>query len=153
MRLDYAALTPEPAQHLFAISAAVRHSALSGTVRELTAVYISQLNGCAHCIAVHWEKALKEGVSKRQLQLLPALDEAVRGDGVGVYDSAESCALQVARRLTVTPANGVSADLWQTAQATFGEETLMWLIQHILLMNSWNRLSIALEIAPPQDST
>lgn len=150
MRLDYAALTPEPAKHLFAISAAVRRSVLPGTIRELSAVYISQLNGCAHCIAVHWEKALTEGVSHRQLQLLPAFEEAVRGDGLEVYDPATVTALRVAHRLTAKPTHGVEPELWQTAAATLGEETLMWLIQHIMLMNSWNRLSIALEIAPPE---
>ena len=56
MRLDYESLTPDASRHLFAISAAIRRSALDPILRELTAVLVSQLNGCAHCIAVHWEK-------------------------------------------------------------------------------------------------
>lgn len=151
MRLDYSSLTPEPAKHLFAISAAVRRSVLPGALRELTAVYVSQLNGCAHCIAVHWQKALKEGVPPRQLQLLPAFEEAVRGEGPPVYRPPTVLALRVAHRLTVAPMQGVADELWQETAATLGEETLMWHIQNIMLMNSWNRLSIALQIAPPED--
>ena len=121
MRLDYAALTPEPSKHLFAISAAVRRSALPGTIRELTAVYISQLNGCAHCIAVHWEKALAEGVTERQLRLLPAA-EAVHGDWLPLYDQATALALRLAHAVTAAPGTGVDNGLWDSAMAALGEE-------------------------------
>ncbi|MFW5828460.1 MAG: carboxymuconolactone decarboxylase family protein [Alkalispirochaeta sp.] len=149
MRLDYAALTPEPSKHLFAISAAVRRSALPGTIRELTAVYISQLNGCAHCIAVHWEKARAEGVPEEQLRVLPAA-EAVHGDWLSLYDRTTAIALRLAHAVTVAPGTGVDEELWDSAVAALGEETLMWLIQHIMLMNAWNRLSVTLRIEPPK---
>ncbi|MFW5693518.1 MAG: carboxymuconolactone decarboxylase family protein [Alkalispirochaeta sp.] len=149
MRLDYAALTPEPSKHLFAISAAVRRSALPGTIRELTAVYISQLNGCAHCIAVHWEKALAEGVPEQQLRVLPAA-EVVHGDWLSLYDRATAIALRLAHTVTVAPGSGVDEELWDSAVAVLGEETLMWLVHHIMLMNAWNRLSVTLRIEPPE---
>ncbi|HKK48046.1 MAG TPA: hypothetical protein VJ932_03060, partial [Alkalispirochaeta sp.] len=58
-------------------------------------------------------------------------------------------ALRLARAVTVAPGAGVDNELWDSAMAAFGEETLMWLVQHIMLMNSWNRLSVTLRIEPP----
>jgi AhpD family alkylhydroperoxidase len=146
MRIDYQELTPVPTRHLFSISAAIAASPLAATTRELVAVRISQLNGCAHCIAVHWEKARDVGVAETALRLLPAYGET-RGETV--YTPSERTALRLATALTSRPDTGIAADLWGEAVERMGEETLMWLIQHIMLMNSWNRLSIALRLDPP----
>ena len=146
MRLDYMGLSGEASKSMFAISAAIRRSSLDAALRELVAVQISQLNGCAHCIAVHWGKARAAGVSERELRLLPAHEEAVE---LGVYNQTQAAALHVAREMTRHPERGLPDDVFVGAQELFGDETLMWLIQHILLMNSWNRLSIALRIPAP----
>lgn len=146
MRLDYETLTPDANRHLFAISKAIGKSPLDPQLRELTAVLISQLNGCGHCIAVHWQKALQAGVPEQRLRLLSAAEEV----GTDIYPTAALVALRLARKLTVEPQHGVPDDLWDSAATVFGKETLAWLIQHVMLMNSWNRLSIALRIAPPE---
>mgnify|MGYP002875598873 CR=1 FL=1 len=146
MRLDYESLTPDASRHLFAISAAIRRSVLDPILRELTAVLVSQLNGCAHCIAVHWEKALRAGASERQLRLLTTAEEA----GDAVFAERTLVALRLARALTISPHDGISDELWAAAQHALGDESLMWLVQHVMLMNSWNRLSIALRIPPPE---
>jgi AhpD family alkylhydroperoxidase len=146
MRIDYQQVTPVPTRHLFSISAAIAASSLTATTRELVAVRISQLNGCAHCIAVHWEKARSVGVSETALRLLPAFGET-RDETV--YTPPERTALRLATALTSSPDTGIATDLWEEAVERMGEETLMWLIQHIMLMNSWNRLSIALRLDPP----
>lgn len=149
MRLDYQNLAPEAARHLFDISAAIQRSRLDPVARELSAVRISQINGCAHCIAVHWQKAAAAGASERQLQLLPVFEETVRQQQ-NLYDPTTVTALRIAERLTVSPRDGVPDLLWSTAVQQLGDETLMWLVHHVMLMNAWNRLSIALEIPPPR---
>jgi AhpD family alkylhydroperoxidase len=146
MRIDYQNVTPVPTRHLFSISAAIAAAPLAATTRELVAVRISQLNGCAHCIAIHWEKALGAGVTEFALRLLPAFEET---EGESVYTPEERTALRLATALTGAPQAGIGDELWDEALDRLGEETLMWLIQHIMLMNSWNRLSVVLRLTPP----
>ena len=148
MRLDYAKLAPEAAKALFQLSTAIGRSALDPVLRELVAVLVSELNGCAHCIAVHWKKALAAGATDIQLRLLPAFEEAAHA---GSYDRRTLVALRLAERLTSSPAAGVDDALWDEATDALGEEALTWLVHQIMLMNAWNRLSIALRIAPPDD--
>jgi alkylhydroperoxidase family enzyme len=70
-------------------------------------------------------------------------------EGESVYSREERTALRLAMALTGSPRDGIAADLWGEAMDRMGEETLMWLIQHIMLMNAWNRLWVALRLDPP----
>ncbi|MCG8477724.1 MAG: carboxymuconolactone decarboxylase family protein [Spirochaetales bacterium] len=143
MRIDYEKLAPGAARALFSLSGIIRRSVLEDGLRELVSVLVSQLNGCAHCIAVHWEKARGEGVAEEKLRLVTTFEES------GRFSAAEKAALRLSRALTAHPAAGISDDLWREVAEELGEEAALYLVHQIMLMNAWNRLSIALALPPP----
>ncbi len=144
MRLDYTTHAQEATESLFDLSRIIHRGPLSAELRELLAVQVSQLNRCAHCIEVHWQKALKLGVSEQKLRLLSAFREA------GVYGETELTALELGEAVTLLSQAGVSQELWDQVELAFpSEELRLHLLYQIILMNSWNRLSVALALAPP----
>jgi AhpD family alkylhydroperoxidase len=144
MRLDYDKLAPDATKALWQLSAAVQKSSLDAGLREMVAVYVSLKNRCAYCIATHWKKALAAQVPERKLRLLPAYRETEQ------YTKLETIALDLADELTGLE-RGVPDHLWETAiEAMGGEEKVMHLVYEIIVMNSWNRLSIALNLEPPE---
>lgn len=145
MREAYQRIAPEPTQALYALSRSIQEGPLPGTLRELLSVRVSQINGCAHCVDVHWQKALQEGVSQRKLRLLPAFREA------GVYTAGELTALELAEAVTLLGDKGVSEELWRRVRDSFPDEVVrLHLLYQVILMNSWNRLSVALNLLPPK---
>jgi alkylhydroperoxidase family enzyme len=93
---------------------------------------------------VHWQKALKLGVPEQKLRLLPAFREA------GVYAETELTALELGEAVTLLSQAGVSQELWDQVELAFpSEELRLHLLYQIILMNGWNRLSVALALAPP----
>ncbi len=143
MRIDYRTVAPEATRALFSLSGIIRRSVLDNGLRELVSVLVSQLNGCAHCIVVHWEKARAEGVAEEKLRLVTTFEES------GRFSASEKSALRLARALTKHPAAGIRDDLWQAAVDGLGGEATLYLVHQIMLMNAWNRLSIALALQPP----
>ncbi|MDV8001277.1 carboxymuconolactone decarboxylase family protein [Rhodococcus sp. IEGM 1408] len=110
---------------------------LSETLLELVNVRVSQLNGCAACLATHVPAARKAGVSQERLDLLPAwrdLDD---------FGEPERAALRLAETLTtlddVTERHAATA----AAAEVFDDDQLSALEWSIVLINAFNRVSIA----------
>lgn len=143
MRLDYERVAAEATRALYGVSRAVQASPLDPRIRELVSVLISLRNGCAHCIAVHGEKARAAGATAREVDLLAAWRE------YDAFSAADRAAFALAERLTSEPALGVDEVLWQEARRHFDEERLVHLLYQVMLINAWNRLSITLRLQPP----
>lgn len=144
MREAYQSLAPRETAALYELSKAIADGSLDAGLRELVAVAVSQLNRCAHCIEVHWKKALSSGVAERKLRLLSAFRETA------IYEERERVALELAEQVTLLSRQGVSEELWERVRQSFSrEEERMQLLYQIILMNSWNRLSVTLALDPP----
>jgi AhpD family alkylhydroperoxidase len=143
MRLDFAEIAGDATKALEQLSASVQRSPLDRGLRELVAVYVSIINNCAHCIEMHWKKAVVVKVPEDKLRLLPAYAES------GRFSEAELVSLDLADELTRLEPGAVDDELWQRALDQLGDEkTLMYLVYDIILMNAWNRLSNAVRIKP-----
>lgn len=146
MRLNYTDLAPESTDALWALSKSIAKSSLDPQLRELVAVLVSIRNGCAHCISIHWHKALQAGVSEESLRLVTAYRETKR------FSAAERAAFEIADRMTTNLAAGVPDEMVHALVKELGDEgTAMHLLYHVILMNAWNRLSIAIGLQPPTD--
>ncbi len=144
MRLDYEKLAPDGTKAMWQLSAAVQKSSLDSGLREMVAVHVSILNGCAYCIATHWKKALAAKVPESKLRLLSAYRESRQ------FSVMEIAALDLSHGLTVLGRTGIPDGLWNHVLSVIGsEETMMHLVFEIIVMNAWNRLSISLAIEPP----
>lgn len=104
---------------------------------ELVNVRVSQINGCAACLATHVPAARKAGVSQRRLDLLPAWRE------LDAFGEQERAALRLAETLTRLDDTRERAAAAEEASACFDSDQLAALEWTIVLINSFNRVSIA----------
>ena len=104
---------------------------------ELVNVRVSQMNGCAACLATHVPAARKAGVSQQRLDLLPAWRE------LDAFGESERAALRVAETLTRLDDVEERAAAIAAASEHFDDDQLAALEWTIVLINSFNRVSIA----------
>lgn len=104
---------------------------------ELVNVRVSQMNGCAACLATHVPAARKAGLSQQRLDLLPAWRE------LDAFGESERAALRVAETLTRLDDVEERAAAIAAASEHFDDDQLAALEWTIVLINAFNRVSIA----------
>ncbi|WP_256820763.1 carboxymuconolactone decarboxylase family protein [Dietzia sp. Die43] len=110
---------------------------LEESLLELVNVRVSQLNGCAACLATHVPAARKAGVSQDRLDLLPAWRE------IDAFGDPERAVLRLAETLTRLDDAEERAAATAAAADHFSDEQLSALEWTIVLINAFNRVSIA----------
>lgn len=104
---------------------------------ELIAVRVSQINGCGTCLSIHLPAARKAGVPEKKLDALPAWRM------VDVFSRRERAALELAETLTTLPTGQDNSLAGAIACDVFAEEQVAALEWAIIMINTYNRLSIA----------
>ena len=115
----------------------VNHSGLEHSLLELVKMRVSQINGCAYCLDMHFKDATAAGESAQRLYLLDAWRE------VKLYTARERAALEWAESLTMVSENHVPDDVYETARKQFTEQELVNLSLAVVAINGWTRLQIA----------
>ena len=110
---------------------------LDEALLELVNVRVSQINGCAACLATHVPAARKAGVSQERLDLLPSWRE------LDNFGDPERAALRLAETLTRLDDGDERAAAISAAAEHFSDEQLSALEWTIVLINAFNRVSIA----------
>lgn len=127
-------------KHLVRSALASRESATEAGfdegLLELVNVRVSQLNGCAACLASHVPAARKAGISQRRLDLLPSWRE------IDAFGDLERAALRVAETLTRLDDVDERAAAISAASEHFDDDQLAALEWTIVLINAFNRVSI-----------
>ena len=142
-RLNMTQAAPEAAQAMRALSGYVKTSGLEPSLYELINMRVSQINGCAFCLAMHSSDARKHGETEARLHLLPAWRETP------LYTERERAALAWAEALTRIGPEGVADELYEDTRRHFSEAEMVKLSLTITVINSWNRLMIGFRV-PPQ---
>ncbi|MCK9606374.1 MAG: carboxymuconolactone decarboxylase family protein [Methylomonas sp.] len=112
---------------------------------ELVKVRVSQINGCAHCLHMHRQDALKQGEDEVRLMLLSAWRESE------LYSERERTALGWAESLTRIAESHAADAVYEEAKSTFSEDELIALSIGIAMINAWNRLAIGFRLQHPAD--
>ncbi|CAM5388037.1 carboxymuconolactone decarboxylase family protein [Rhodanobacter lindaniclasticus] len=111
---------------------------LDGKLIELVLMRCSQINGCAFCLDMHSKDARAAGETEQRLYLLSAWRET------RLYSEAEQVALAFAEELTELPSHeSVSDALYERLRQHFDEAAVVDLALLVGLINTWNRLNIA----------
>jgi len=111
---------------------------LDAKLADLVLMRCSQINGCAFCLDMHSKDARAAGETEQRLYLLPAWRETK------LYSEAEQAALAFAEELTELPSHeSVSDALYERLHQHFDDAAVIDLILLIGLINTWNRLNIA----------
>jgi AhpD family alkylhydroperoxidase len=95
---------------------------------------VSQINGCAYCLDMHFKEGIHDG------------DTAQRLVSVGVwretpyYTAKEQAALEFAERLTLVATDKDAHDIHDRLTPHFSKSEIAYLTLAIIQINSWNRL-------------
>ncbi|MBM7172814.1 carboxymuconolactone decarboxylase family protein [Streptomyces sp. G44] len=125
-------------KHLMAAGKELKDSPLPAATRELVALRVSQINGCAACVDMHTKEAAAAGETSARLNLVAAWREAT------VFTEAERAALELAEEGTrvADAADGVGDTVWATAAKHYDDEQLTALVLLVSFMNLANRINV-----------
>ncbi|MFW6639888.1 carboxymuconolactone decarboxylase family protein [Nocardiopsis algeriensis] len=143
-RVQAAKHLPEAYAGLAAIGENV-NSVIDPQLHELVKLRASFLNGCAFCVDMHTNEALKGGENQQRLFLVGAWREAG-----SVFTDAERAALALVDEVTRLGEHGVSDEVYGAVAEHFSEKEVAALLMAIGLINFYNRLGIATEMRPPR---
>lgn len=141
-RLNYASAAPAAFQAMLTLQQAANRTGLEPALLELVKLRVSQINGCAFCIDMHYRDAIKAGEAPARLYLLDAWAET------DLYTSRERAALRWAEALTRIAGGHVSDDDFATARSEFSETELAGLTLAIVTINGWNRFNVGFRTPP-----
>jgi AhpD family alkylhydroperoxidase len=134
-------------QQLQNVERYVHSTGLDHRLLELVKMRVSQVNGCAFCLAMH-AKALREaGEREDRIAVLPAWRET------DWFSDKERAALAWAEAVTTLEHQHVPDDVYEQARAQFDERDLADLTLATIAINGWNRLNIALTQSEPTPFT
>jgi len=111
---------------------------VSKTTKELIKIRASQINGCAFCINIHTQDAIKNGETNQRIFLLTAWREA--GD---VFTEEEKVVLAITEEITLIHQSGLSDDTYTNALQFFNETQIADIITAVVTINLWNRIVLS----------
>ena len=141
MRLDYTKQAPQVYRKFLETSFAVKKSSLEPALLHLVDLRASQINGCAFCVDMHVKEAKIAGERELRLHHVAVWHESP------LFTPRERAALAWTEVLTKLE-HGVSDEQFQSAREQFSEAELAELTFAIMVINGWNRASIAFAADP-----
>jgi AhpD family alkylhydroperoxidase len=103
----------------------------------------SQINGCAFCLHMHLQEALRVGEDINRVTLLSAWEEAGT-----FFDEKERAVLALTEAITLISKDGLPDEIYEKCITLFGEPYTAHLILAIVSINSWNRIARSSRTAP-----
>ena len=136
MRMDLSKLAPDAYRHFLQLEGLIGQH-VERKLLHLLKLRASQINGCAFCLAMHTDEALRDGEPVERLTLLDAWEEST------LYSDRERAALAWAEEVTLIADSGASSESFEALKAHFSEDEIAWLTLAAVQINAWNRLAIS----------
>ncbi|MFN8230220.1 MAG: carboxymuconolactone decarboxylase family protein [Bacteroidia bacterium] len=105
--------------------------------KELIKIRASQINGCAYCLDMHTEIAIKLGETPRRLLAVSVWHES------HLFTSEERVLLKLTEEITQINNNGLSQETYLNSINCFGEKLTAQIIMIITTINAWNRILVS----------
>jgi len=141
-RFDLTVVAAEGYKAMLGVHSYVQKSGLDLRLLELVKIRVSQINGCAFCLAMHVPLARQNGVSDDQLNLLVAWREAP------VFNHRERAALAWAESVTHLIGGDVPDHIYEEACNQFSVKEIADLSFAVAEINAWNRLMVCSRTPP-----
>jgi AhpD family alkylhydroperoxidase len=103
----------------------------------LVEIRASQINGCAYCMDMHTKDARLAGETEQRIYALNAWRETP------FFTDRERAALEWTEAVTRVADTHVPDEVYDRVATQFNEEDLVALTFAVIVINSWNRLSIS----------
>ena len=106
-------------------------------LKELVQIHASQLNGCAYCVRVHVDRALKAGLDADIIAQLTTWRES------GVFTERERAALELTEAFVFIHEDGIPDDVYDRVGGVLSEQEYVALSWQLVSINAFNRIAIA----------
>src|SRR5579859_6794885 len=137
-RFDYLKTARGVYEAMLGLEKYLHQSGLEPSLRELVKLRVSQINGCAYCIDMHWKDLRALGESEQRLYGLDAWEESP------YYSERERAALAWTEAVTNVRNGHVPDEVYERVRKAFTPKELAELTLAVTVINSWNRINIAL---------
>ena len=141
-RIEITSVSPEALKAMLGLGHYLRQSGLDAKLLDLINLRVSQINGCAYCVDMHWKDLRAAGETEQRLYGLNAWRESP------YYDERERAALAWAEAITCLTEGHVPDEVFEEAHRHFNERELADLALGVVTINGWNRLNIAMRTMP-----
>jgi AhpD family alkylhydroperoxidase len=141
-RIDFYRLSPDGYKAMLSLEHYLSKSKVEKKLLHLIKLRVSQMNGCAYCLDMHWKDLQGEGESEQRMYSLDAWRETP------YYTDRERAALAWAEAVTNITDGHAPDELFEEARQHFSEQELADLTLAVATINSWNRISIAFRVVP-----
>ncbi|MBZ5706139.1 MAG: carboxymuconolactone decarboxylase family protein [Acidobacteriia bacterium] len=141
-RLNYYTVSPGGGKAMLGLEEYLHGCGLEEKLIHLVKLRVSQINGCAYCIDMHWKDLRALGETEQRLYGLDAWEESP------YYSERERAALEWAESVTHVTQGHVPDEVFERVRQHFSEKELADLTLAVTTINAWNRLSIAFRATP-----
>ncbi|QSW89629.1 carboxymuconolactone decarboxylase family protein [Flavobacterium endoglycinae] len=137
-RLNIKQAAPDALKAMIGLESYLSKISISKTAKELIKIRASQINGCAYCINIHTQDAVKNGETNQRIFLLSAWREA--GD---IFTEEEKAVLAITEEITLIHQQGLSDLTYSNAVHFFSENQIADIITAVITINLWNRVVLS----------
>src|SRR3954469_13292931 len=141
-RIEIALVNPGALKAMLGLENYLRQSGLDARFLNLIKLRVSQINGCAYCIDMHWKDLRSAGENEQRLYGLDAWRESP------YYTDRERAVLAWAEAVTLLTDDHVPEEVFKETHEHFNDDELVSLTLAVVAINGWNRLSIAFRAVP-----
>lgn len=141
-RIHYTKVSSGAFHALLELEKYLHECGLEEPLLDLIQLRVSQINGCAYCLDMHWKDLRAIGESEQRLYSLDAWEESP------YYSDRERAALAWAEAVTRVSETHVPDKVYEEAKKHFSEKELADLTVAVAAINMWNRLAIAARTTP-----
>jgi AhpD family alkylhydroperoxidase len=135
-RMDLSVVEPDGFRTMLGFEKYISTTGLTKIHYELIKIRASQINGCAYCLDMHNRDARKYGETEQRLYTLSAWRDTP------FFNKEEQAILALTEEVTLIHKH-VSDETYNNAVALLGEKYTAQVIMAVIIINGWNRLSIA----------
>jgi len=136
-RINIKELEPNAYKAMSGLEQYIRSSKLPPLLREMIKIRASQINGCAYCIDMHTQEALKLGEKQRRIFALSAWKESP------LFTEEEKAVLQLTEEVTLISKDALSDETYSKVLKFYGENELAQIIMQVIIINMWNRMAVS----------
>ncbi len=105
-RIDISQLEPNAFKAMFGLEKYLGGTELKASLKELIKIHASQINGCAYCIQMHAEEALRHGDTEQRIFALSAWKESP------LFSEIERTFLALTEQVTLISKSGLSREIY-----------------------------------------
>jgi len=141
-RFSFTKDAPEGYKAMLGVEQYLHQCGLENNLLSLIKLRVSQMNGCAFCIDMHWKDSRALGEAESRLYSLDAWRECP------YYSDRERAALSWAEALTHLTDGHVPDRLYEQVHLHFTNRELADLSLAVATINAWNRVLISARAVP-----